>query len=395
MDVAETLITEPKRISIKDMVLQAQRAVEMVSQVRGRMLSPNARKMPPTFSGAQVAALCGIDKNHLAYRVSKGDLPPGTVKAPRSPREFTLAEARAWSKAYRKSPLRPEGARACVIAVGNFKGGSSKTTTTMTLGQGLSLRGHRCLLIDLDPQGSLTTLFGILPDTEVADDETVSPLCFGDQTGVRYAVRPTYWDGIDLVPASPSLFAAEFALPARQTRDVRFRFWDVLNVGLDDVRNDYDVILIDTPPALSYLSVNGFMAADGLVVPMPPNALDYASSAQFWNLFSDLAASIAESKKIEKAYDFIHVLLSRVDMSDAAAGVVRSWITATYAEKVLPVEIPKTAVASSSSAEFGTVYDVSRYEGSQKTYQRAREAYDRFTEIMEQAVMQSWAQQGR
>jgi chromosome partitioning protein len=82
-----------------------------------------------------------------------------------------------------------------------------------------------------------------------------------------------------------------------------------------------------------------------------------------------------------------------VDMTDVATGVVREWISAAYGAKVLPVEIPSTRVASTTSTEFGTVYDVSKYEGSKRTYERAKVAYDRLVELIEQAVIQSWNEQ--
>jgi chromosome partitioning protein len=391
--VRANIPTPHQKITIAEIVSQADRAVHMVADVRSRMLAPQQKKIAPVFSMTQLATLCGIDKGQFSYRLSKEDLPTGQLNATGSRREFSLEQSRIWIREYRSASLRPKDKRAITIAVGNFKGGVSKTTTAMTLAQGLSLRGHRVLAIDTDPQGSLTTLFGVLPDTDVAEDQTIAPLANGDESSIRPAIQSTYWDGLDLVAAAPALFSAEFILPARQMKDPTFQFWDVLNLGLEDVRDEYDVIVIDTSPSLSYLTINAFMASDGLIVPLPPNALDFASSAQFWSLFSDLASNLVESAGLVKTFDFIHVLLSRVDASDAASSVVRTWIAATYAEKLLPVEIPKTAVTSATAAEFGTVYDISKYDGNLKTYKRARDAYDRFSDLIEQSVQGSWAGQ--
>jgi chromosome partitioning protein len=368
------------------------RASSMVEQIRGRLLAPESRKVAPVFSTAQVAALCGVDKPHVNYRVTKGDLPPGKLTPSGGKREFSLTEARIWARTYRKDKMRPRGQPALCIAVANFKGGVSKTTSAMILAQGLSMRGHRVLAIDIDPQGSLTTLHGILPETEVSEDMTIAPLCHGGSDDITPAIRSTYWDGIDLVAAAPFLFSAEFALPARQMSDSSVRFWDVLNQGLESVRDLYDVIIIDTPPSLSYVTINGLWAADGVVVPVPPSGLDFASSAQFWALLSDLGASLDEQEPdgARKAFDFLHILLSRVDHTDTASPAVRQWIQATYGEYVLPVEIPKTSVTSNKAAEFATVYDIQKYEGAVKTYKRALDAYDRFVDLVEESLVEAW-----
>jgi len=133
------------------------------------------------------------------------------------------------------------------------------------------------------------------------------------------------------------------------------------------------------------------MAADGLIVPTPPSALDYASSTQFWSLFTDLAKSMKSIvPDLKKHFDFIHVLLAKVDSSQSATYAVREWINRTYERHVLPIEIPTTTVTSSASTEFGTVYDISKYDGSTKTYQRAREAYDRLAEMIDQEIFALW-----
>ena len=382
-----------RRINLQDIADQAERAATMMEQIRTAMLAPSARKSPPVFNLSQLAGLCGIEKGSVSHRMSKNDLPGGRLNAAGSRREFSLQEARAWIREYRRDTLRPAGAEAVTISIGNFKGGVSKTTTAVTLAQGLSLLGHRVLVIDTDPQGSLTTLFGILPDTEVDEADTILPLAMGTETSIRYAIRSTYWDGIDLVGAAPVLFGAEFALPARQTQEPGFEFWRVLDLGIDDVRSDYDVIVIDTPPALSYTTINAFMASDGIIMPLPPNALDFASASQFWNLFSDLTTELLTKRGLSKEFDFIHILLARVDSADAASNIIRQWIGQTYAEKVLPVEIPKTAVTGATSAEFGTVYDVSKYDGNARTFKRARDAYDSFVGHIEGSVRAVWARQ--
>ncbi len=387
MDIKQTI----RRQNLGDIEAQAARVAAMMGRIRAAMLSPTSTKSPPMFSAMQLAELCEVDKAKVAYRLTRGDLPQGTMRGNR--REWTLAEAQEWVRSFRAAHLRAHGAAGATITVANFKGGVAKTTTAVTLAQGLSMRGHRVLLVDLDPQGSATTLFGVLPDAEVENEHTAMLLFAGSQEDLRYAIRSTYWPGIDLVCAAPLLFGAEFVLPARQSSDPGFEFWRVLDRGLDAVRAEYDVIIIDTPPALSYVTINALMAADGVLMPLPPSALDFASSAQFWDLFSDLCNQLVRARGHDKTFEFIDVLLSRVEASDAASSVVRQWVIEGYGDKVLPIEIPKTAVAATASAEFGTVYDLPRGSMNAKTFARARDAYDRMCELVEQQLEAVWASQ--
>ncbi len=369
----------------------SEHAASVVQRVRTSMLAPEARKSPPTFNSAQLAELCALEVSQVQYLAKKGDLPSGE-KSGSSRRQWTLEEARQWVRTLKVDNLRdPKLAAGVCISVANFKGGVSKTTTAAALAQGLSLRGHKVLVIDTDPQGSLTTLFGIMPDTEVEEEQTILSLCAGDVDSIMPAVRSTYWDGIDLVCGAPVLFNAEFLLPARQKNEPDFAFWRVLDSGLDEAREIYDVIIVDTPPSLSYITINALIAAEGIVMPLPPNALDFASSAQFWNLFTEVCGGLFRSRGDDKKYYFVDVVLSRVDRSDAVSAAVREWIINAYGSKVLPIEIPKTSIAATASAEFGTVYDMDSSSAQAKTLKRARDAYEQLVEYIELQVMGVWA----
>ena len=390
--------TSPRPVvTIAELASMRTRAHEVVSQNRAAAAAPSAQKVPPEFNSTQVAELCGIDRNKLEHRRRKGGLPDGREEARR--RMFTLKEAQEWVLEYRNTKSKrgcvPAGQmpKAAVITAGNFKGGVGKSTTAATLAQGLSLRGHKVLVIDTDPQGSLTSLMGVAPET-LEDEDTILTVASGDAQTLADAIRPTYWSNIHLIGAAPRISGAQFHLPARAQKE-GLKFWSVLSNGLDeDILDLYDVVIIDTPPALDYLTINAFYAADILMVPLPPSAMDFVSSTQFWDLFVDLNEEFAEYG-MQKEYSFVNVLLSRVDANDAASALVREWITEAYGKHVLPVEIPSTAAAKTAAAEFGTVYDATVAQQSARTYRRAYEAYERLIEITEDQLVRVWQSQGK
>jgi len=378
---------KPKEYSIEDVIAQAEKAINMVERSRNYSFRPEKEKPSPKINATQLASLCRIDRNALNRRIAKKEQPPGD-ETTSGRREFSVAEVRIWTKAYGRRFDRGSK-NGIVITTANSKGGVGKTTTTMCMAQGLSLMGYKVCIIDLDPQGSLSELAGFLTDTEVMEEHTALPFFAGDEETLDYAIRPTYWDGIDVICSSPVAFAAEFYIPARTMREPNFKFHEVLDNGLTEMKKKYDIILIDCPPTMSYLTIGAIWAANGIIIPMPPKGMDFSSSAQFWSLFTNLANEL-EIRGSKKRWQFINVLLSMTDSNDPNTGFVQALINETYGQMVVPVEIPKTSVATSSGADFSTVFDVTKYSGSTKTYARARTAYDRVVELLELQIRSFW-----
>ena len=107
-------------------------------------------------------------------------------------------------------PTKPKNSEACIISVANFKGGVAKTTTSVHLAQYLSLKGYKVLFIDCDSQGSGTQYFGLIPDTEVRDDQTLyGALSNKIKLEINHPTK-THWPNLDIIPANLSLYGVEF-----------------------------------------------------------------------------------------------------------------------------------------------------------------------------------------
>lgn len=375
---------------------------ETLDSVREAIFQPAGIKTAPRFTTTAVADLCGISLDTMMRRLPKAaefGLSKGeSVNIRRT--LFTLAETIAWVRRERKVSRRPAGAPGCCITTGNFKGGVGKTTLAVSIAQGLSLRGYKVLCIDLDPQGSMTSVLGFSP-IDIDGDQTFLPLAMppsntGYRATLKESIRPTYWFGLDLVPGSTDLFGAEFYLPLRQMQaaaeEPGFRFNEVLERALaGGLREEYDFIIIDTPPALSYVTMNAFWASDGILMPLPAEGLDFASSAQFWSMFSQLANSAGGPDAPTKEFGWVTVVPSKVDNKQITQGVMK-WMQDAYGSFLSTAHIPMTDAAKVGSARLRTVYDIEKYAGDYRTYARAREAFDRLVDEVELLTQQRvWA----
>lgn len=376
-----------KKISMHDLDTLAVTAADVLSQVRDAMMEPHPRKEAPTFNSAAIAAMCGIERTQIKYLALKHDLPTGRKIDGSKAKEYSLEDTITWVKAIGQRPTRPVGQSGKVIAVCNYKGGVAKTSTTVAIAQAATLRGLKVLIIDCDGQGSATQLAGLSPEQDVEIEHTIMPYIHGDQEDLRYAVQDTYWHALSVIPASSGLLAAEFALPAKAMAQRGFRFWEVLKTGVEPLRETFDLILIDTSPSLSHLTVNAMIAADALIMPCPPDALDFASSVQFWGIFSELTDSLPCAK--EKHYDFISIVYTKVQANEISR-LVKTWMTQAYGTHVNGIEIPESTAARTASAQLKTIYDLSKPDGSTESYRRYKEPLDRLADYVIEQLALAW-----
>lgn len=388
-----------KYIDLDQLIAIADRAEARVERLRDDLLEPWPRKQAPMITASRLARLCKMERaqlRHLATRGNKGgEYPTGTVTGiGRVNREFTLAEARQFVRLAGPYRQRPAGAPGVVIAVGNFKGGVGKTTSAVAIAQGLTLRGRKGLLVDLDPQASSTTLMGYVPTAEVTEAMTVMPFVYEEEPDLSYAIEPSYWDGLDVLPASPVLFGADYYLPSRQSRDPGYEYWSVLEKAMPKLREQYDFILFDTPPSLAYLATNCFMSSDGIVVPLPPETLDYVSSTAFFRQFAELFRGLQDARAINKQFAFIKIFLSKVRPRVQSTSVVSAWIQETYPELLGRAELFDSDVVKKAATEFKTIYDLDSrtYEGGVQLFNRTVEAFDAAVDEIDELIEAVWSE---
>ncbi len=364
----------------------ARRAADLNQTIRDIATHPNHRKTLRKFVGPEVAALLDLKVETLYRRLDRNpQLPQGTTPNPRR-REFSLEEVFELRRAFQLPAPRAAGQPGLVISICNFKGGVAKTTTAAHLAQYLVMHGYRVLLVDLDAQASLTQLFGILPHTEVGDDETVRTFlegpCFQgrpnpDWTGdLRSVVQPTHWHNLDLIPSNLGVYGSEFAIAARLRSEEAFAFHRPLAEGLAPLRADYDVIILDTAPSLSFVNSNAMFAADGLLITLPPAMIDLQSSSLFFELVAELMEAFNRTEATPKSYDFASVLLTRVRPNDGTHAQISKWIRQFFPQETCTHTMVQSSALEKVGPDLLTLYEVAEYDGDRRTLERAIDAMD-------------------
>ena len=279
-------------------------------------------------------------------------------------------------------PLR---SRAATIVFANYKGGCAKSTTTATFAARRALRGAgRVLVIDMDPQGTLSALFGIQPSIDIGSDDTLLPYFDCEQPTIDYAIKKTRLETLDIIPSASSLSHADITIPTNAARKAYgpLKYFELLNAALEPLRSRYELILIDSPPSLSYLTTLSCYAADGMVIPLQPSLPDYASSATFFEQMGSFFEELDGYQKKPKRYSFMRMLLTRHDGSRPHRDMEHE-IRSTYGGLVLgPTMIESNAVKEASNNHL-TIYELDPSFVHRDTAARALESADNVGRVLE------------
>ncbi len=394
-------VDEMDGFSFHEAILQQGELIsDKLNMLRIEHYPPDATKGLRPFSLAEVAYFLGVTQSNIKklHLDGKGPVPTTSVSGRRTYTAEQMLELRQYLDRYGRAdfkkyvPHRRAGERMQVIAVVNFKGGSGKTTTAAHLAQHLALTGHRVLAIDLDPQASLSALHGIQPELDknpslyeaLRYDEAKKP--------ISEVIRPTNFPGLDIVPANLELQEYEYDTPLaasnKSSADGRLFFTRITD-ALKEVDHRYDVVVIDCPPQLGYLTLTALTASTSVLITIHPQMLDVMSMSQFLLMLGGILQSISKAGA-EVRLKWFRYLVTRYEPTDGPQAQMVGFMQALFPKQMLKSPMVKSTAISDAGITNQTLYEVERSQFTRATYDRALEALNAVNEEITSLVHMAW-----
>jgi len=367
---------------------------------RKKLFPPEARKTLRRFSSGEAAKLIGINDGYLR-QLSLDGKGPQPETGPTGRRSYSFEDIQALrvfldegGKAGRRYlPRRGKNEHLQVISVANFKGGSGKTTTAAHLAQYLVLQGYRVLAIDLDPQASLSALHGYQPEFDIGENETLYGAIRYDSARreLKEIIRRTYFPGLDIIPGNIELMEFEHESPKAlaEKREGDALFFARVAQALGTVADDYDVVVLDCPPQLGFLTLSALCAATAVLITVHPQMLDLMSMCQFLIMTSDLLSVVAKAGG-NMEYDWMRYLVTRFEPTDGPQTQMVAFMRSIFGERVLTSSMVKSTAISDAGITKQTLYEVSREQFTRATYDRAVEALGAVNGEIEELIRTAW-----
>lgn len=379
--------------------LLAADALELAHQLQQhqkKIFPPQAQKAMRLFSPAEAAAFIGIGEGYLRQVASEGHGPAPLSNGRRMYAVEDIERIRRvldeGGKSGKYIPHRRGDEKLQVLSVMNFKGGSAKTTTSAHLAQYLALRGYRTLAIDLDPQASLSALFGHQPELDVGEGETLyGAIRYDEPRPIADIVRSTYTANLHLIPGNLELMEFEHETPKAMMMGGAAETLFFARIGdvLSEIESFYDIVVIDCPPQLGFLTMSALCAATSVLITVHPQMLDVMSMSQFLSMTSELM-SVVERAGGRTSYDWMRYLSTRFEPNDGPQSQMTGFMRAIFGNRMLQNAMVKSTAISDAGVTKQTLYEVERSQFVRGTYDRAMDSLNQVNGEIEELIRQVW-----
>ena len=380
-------------LATDDLGVLHRKALTILRRLRDNALDPETgQKKGPTYTISRAAKL--VDRTASAIREAERDgrLPERERTASGHRLQYSLAEIDHMREVFGTRPWRSAEDEPAIISVSNFKGGVGKSTIALHLAQHFAIKGYRTLLIDCDSQASTTMMFGYRPDIDLDENDTLYGHFHDPELlGVRSIVRKTHFHGLDLIPANLKLYNLEYEIAAHLAQTRNFEIIDLIAQAIDTVVDDYDVVIMDPPPALGMVSMAVLQAANAMVIPMPPSVIDFSSTVSFIDMARTTMEQLEKlAGRSRPAYNFVRVVGSRVDESKSMHRELLAMMRDVFGGSMLNSAMRTSAEIDNASSRMKTVFELERPVTSHEVHTRCLVHLNGVCEEIEREVLRRW-----
>lgn len=364
------------------------RVTRQLKNFRQEPPPPDARKTLRKFAMREVADFLRINQNTFRHYIStlSDRIPTGELDKSNR-RYFTAAEIHEIQRVLfeegkidpKTYPRRQSDEPCVAITCFNPRKGSGTSSLSAHTAVSLALMGYRVLSCDLDPQATLTNMFGVTseldPDMPTAYDmiRNEAPVL------ARDVIQKTCVPNLDLIPASINVLGFEYET-ALSSRDPT-----LVAHALRPVLPNYDVVIFDTPPQLSFAVTAALFASRGVLIPLNASMPNVMSLASFLSMAGNLM-EVAETHAPEHSFDFVKILITRYDATDLPQGQMASFLRTVLGGSVMATEFVKSTAIGDAATTKQTVFEVEPRGTNRKAYDRAIQSSSRITAEVETEI---------
>jgi chromosome partitioning protein len=350
------------------------------------------KKLGPLFQISKAAQLVGRTASAIREAEKDGRLPARERNASGRRLQYTLEDLDIMRQVFGTRPWRSPDDPAAIISISNFKGGVGKSTTAIHLAQYLAIQGYRVCLIDCDSQATTTMMFGYVPDVDLGERDTLYGYIHDmPPGGLRSFVRKTHFYNLDLVPANLKLYNLEYEIAGYIMQNQSFDVIDSIARAVETIESDYDVIILDPPPALGMISLGVLTAANALIIPMPPSIIDFSSTASFLDMLNSTMKQMEMSYRKRPVYNFVKIVGSKADEGKSMHREILGMTSKLFGRYMLNSVLRNSAEIDNASSRMKTVYELERPVTSHEVHGRCITSLNAVNFEIEQEILKTWS----